>query len=157
MFNNFNLEQFNKLLSTKRNSGSVTCSLKDVNSMGDEATKEIIKEQLLEDLSLKTNRIKGNWKEIDKSMAKQILEYILSFDMAYDIELDSKPLADKLSNYFFNQFLSDTKYYTNGDFDNDFGFFRLRSWTPITNSTFDTGVLGIDKNKIGILWAEDND
>ncbi|MBT2668780.1 hypothetical protein J7J00_25570 [Bacillus sp. ISL-4] len=152
-----NHEEFNEILLAKRNSGSVTCSFKDMNQFVNTKTNEIAKELFLKELGLKPNRIEGNWKQIDQSISKKILEYILSMDMAYDIELETKPLATMLSNYFLNEFLSNAIYYTNGDFDEDDGFFRLRGWQPITDSTFDTGVLVIDKNNIGILWAEDND
>jgi hypothetical protein len=157
------LEQFNNLMLTNRNAGRVTCSFKDINTSENEKTKTKTKtktngkELFLKELGFKSNRIEGNWKPIYLSMAKKILEYILSLDMAYDLDLGTKPLADKLSAYFLNQFQSDTKYYTNGIFDEDLGFFRLRSWLPVTDSTFDTGVLAIYKNRIGILWAEDND
>ncbi|MFD9627422.1 hypothetical protein [Peribacillus muralis] len=152
-----NHEEFNEILLAKRNSGSVTCSFKDMDQFVNTTTNEIAKELFLKELGLKPKRIKGNWKQIDQSIAKKILEYILSMDMAYDIELETKPLANMLSNYFLNEFLSNAIYYTNGDFDEDDGFFRLRGWQSITDSTFDTGVLVIDKNNIGILWAEDND
>ena len=152
-----NHEELYELLLAKRNSGSVTCSFKDMNQFVSTTTNEIEKELFLKELGLKPKRIKGNWKQIDQSMAKKILEYILSMDMAYDIELETKPLANMLSNYFLNEFLSNAMYYTNGDFDEDDGFFKLRAWRSITDSTFDTGVLVIDKNNIGILWAEDND
>ncbi|WP_242218504.1 hypothetical protein [Bacillus cereus group sp. BfR-BA-01380] len=151
MFNSF--EDFNDILLTKRNSGSIICSFKSINNLGNEITKE----EFLEEIGHQSNEIKGRWEVIDKRMAKKILEYILSMDMAYDIDLETKPLAEKLSNYFLKEFLSDAKYYTNGKFDEVDGFFRLSEWTSITNSTFDTGILAIDKNKIGILWAEDND
>lgn len=146
------LEEFNRILLT-RNSGSVTCKFKSTNCMGNETTVE----KLLEDIGYKSNRIKGKWRLIDKRTAQRILEYILSMDMAYDIDLETKPLAKKLSIYFLNQFQPEAKYYTNGNFDEKEGFFRLRGWTPLTDSIFDTGVLAIDKNKFGILWAKDND
>lgn len=152
-----NHQEFNEILLTKRNSGTVTCSFKDMNQFVNVTTNEIVKELFLKELDLKPKRIKGNWKQIDQSTANKILEYILSMDMAYDIQLETKPLANMLSNYFLNKFLPDATYYTNGDFDEDDGFFSLRGWQPITDSTFDTGVLVIDKKNIGILWAEDND
>ena len=153
-----NHEELYELLLAKRNSGgSVTCSFKDMNQFVSTTTNEIAIERFLKELGLKPKRIKGDWKQIDQSMAKKILEYILSMNMAYDIELETKPLANMLSNYFLNEFLSNAIYYTNGYFDEDDGFFKLRAWRSITDSTFDTGVLVIDKNNIGILWGEDND
>jgi len=147
-----NIKDFNQLLS-KRNSGKITCKFKNIQLVSDKSTKE----QFLSEIGFKPVEIKGNWERIDKTQAQRILEYTLSFDMAYDTELNTKPKAKSLSCYFLSEFQNDAVYFTNGYFEEDAGSYRLRGWTPITDSTFDTGILAIDKYKIGILWAEDND
>ena len=30
-------------------------------------------------------------------------------------------------------------------------------WLPITSATFDTGVIGIGRDRLGFLWVEDED
>ncbi|MBP1933011.1 hypothetical protein [Ammoniphilus resinae] len=152
MFNDF--EEFEKVLVSNRDSGDVTCRMKDINQVGRVVE---VKEQFLQEVGLNSDRIKGRWKEVDRKTAGRILEYILSVDMAYDIKLKSKPLADQLGRYFLNQFHFDAKYYTNGDFEEKTGFLRIRGWIPVTASTFDTGVVVMDEDRIGILWTEDDD
>jgi hypothetical protein len=148
-----NLEEFNKILLSKRNDGKITCKFKSIHSESD----NIIKEQFLDGTGFNSYQIKGKWKKVDTSTAQKILEYIFSFDMAYDIELATKSQANFLASYFINEFNSDAEYFTNGNFELDKGFYRLKGWTPLTDSIFDTGILAIDKEKVGILWAEDND
>jgi hypothetical protein len=148
----YNIGNLNKLLS-KRNSGSTNCSFKSMNN----SVNEINKELFLDELGFKSDEIKNEWEKVDETTAKKILEYILSYDMAYDAELGTKAKASLICSYFLNEFQSDAIFFTNGYFDEDAGFFKLSAWTPLTDSTFDTGILAIDKNKIGILWAEDND
>ncbi|WP_254610248.1 hypothetical protein [Bacillus tequilensis] len=48
-------------------------------------------------------------------------------------------------------------YYTNADVDVQSGDVRLSSWSPITQATFDAGLVVIDKKKIGMFWVEDED
>ncbi|WHX39765.1 hypothetical protein QNH36_19255 [Mesobacillus sp. AQ2] len=148
-----NIEDFNQILLSKRNTGNITCEFKNIQLASDKITKD----QFLNEIGFKPIEIKENWKKVDKNEAQRILEYILSFDMAYDTELDAKPEAKTLSSYFLSIFHRKAAFFTNGYFEEDAGSYRLRGWTPITDSTFDTGILAIDKYKIGILWAEDTD
>jgi phage anti-repressor protein len=148
-----NMEEFNKILLSKRNDGKITCKFKNIHS----ESGKVDKEQFLEDIGFNQIQMKDKWKKVDTITAQEILEYILSFDMAHDIELVTKSQANVLASYFINKFNSDAEFFTNGDFDVEQGFYRLSGWTPLTDSIFDTGILAIDMQKIGILWAEDND
>lgn len=44
-------------------------------------------------------------------------------------------------------------YYTNDCSDGE----RLSTWDPISDSTFDLGVVVSDEQHIGILWVQDED
>ncbi|MFZ3590111.1 hypothetical protein ACOI1C_12720 [Bacillus sp. DJP31] len=158
MENNFG--DFNSVLETERNNGKVICNITDMTTGSQGKAGKITKVEVvkfLDAIGLKSHRIKEKWERINRGTAGRIIEYILSSDMAYDLELRTKPISKNLSDYFLSQFTTEVEYYTNGKFDKESGIFRLRSWTSLTNSTFDTGVLVIDMSKIGILWAEDND
>ncbi|PJZ00979.1 hypothetical protein CPT06_07875 [Bacillus vallismortis] len=85
------------------------------------------------------------------------MTYILSKDLAYEISLSSEPIAFELSDYFFHYFSDDPVYVTNADVDVQSGDVRLSSWSPITQATFDAGVVVVDKKKIGLIWVEDED
>lgn len=148
-----NDEEFYSLLS-RRNSGKVTCGFEDRKNIEDE---ELI-EGLLKQLGHNPKKIKGKWKHVDRSYAKNILTFILSKDMTQNLDLETKPLAEKISNYFLEKFQPETAFYTNGQFDSISGYFKLYAWTSITDSefyTFDTGIVAFDNDKIGMLWATD--
>lgn len=46
-------------------------------------------------------------------------------------------------------------YDTNADVQS--GYVELSSWTPISQATFDAGVVVVDKKNIGMIWVEDED
>ncbi|GGB44036.1 hypothetical protein [Fictibacillus barbaricus] len=154
---------FESVIKTPRNDGRVIYKIKNIDYNSRPFVKLFslsspeAKEKFLKELGLKNKRIKNKWKRVEKENAHKIIDYLLSRDMAYDFELDTKPMANRLSSYFFDQFTPEAQFYTNGEFNEERGFFALGSWISITNSVFDTGVLVVDQRKIGILWAEDND
>jgi hypothetical protein len=158
-------QMFESVIETPRNDGRVIYKIKKINANPRGIARLFLlrnspkasKEKLLKELDLKNKRIKNRWIKVEKEDALKILNYILSRDMAYDFELDTKPMANQLSSYFIDQFGSEAQFYTNGEFHEELGFYRLGSWISITNSIFDTGVLVVDQSKIGIFWAEDND
>ncbi|MFH0347399.1 hypothetical protein ACHADS_12720 [Bacillus vallismortis] len=97
------------------------------------------------------------WNAVDEQTARHLMTYIRSKDLAYEISLSSEPIAFELSDYFFHYFSDDPVYVTNADVDVQSGDVRLSSWSPITQATFDAGVVVVDKKKIGMIWVEDED
>ncbi|WP_336764631.1 hypothetical protein [Paenibacillus sp. USHLN196] len=148
-----NDDEFESLLS-KRNSGKVTYGIELKNNI----EKGSILEAFLTRMGHNADKIEGNWRMVDKDYAKKILIYVLSKNMTHDIDLKTKPMANELSEYFLDQFQKEAIFYTNARFDSKSGYFKLYSWTTITNShwhTFDTGIVAVDNINIGILWATD--
>lgn len=96
------------------------------------------------------------WREVDLASAKKILMRILYKDLAYDQEL--MPLADAqtLADQVIDLCGSNASFYTNGDYDLEENKQSVE-WTPITNATFDTGVIFVGESQIGLLWVEDED
>jgi hypothetical protein len=95
-------------------------------------------------------------REVDQEEARKILRYILSQDLAYGSSTTlPMPRVAALVEQLFQIFSVQPRYFTNGCFTSH--PFRLLSWEPLTVHTFDTGLLLFDEQRIGILWAIDED
>jgi hypothetical protein len=96
--------------------------------------------------------------ELDRASAELFLTSILHLDMAYSCQCMEIGSARETSKLFLNQFQANAKFYTNattsGRAD---GLLTLSAWHPITNATFDSGILAFDEEKIGLIWLEDED
>ena len=60
-----------------------------------------------------------------------------------------------LVEQLFQIFSAHPRYFTNADFT--LHPFRQLSSYPLTAHTFDTGLLFLDEQRVGILWATDED
>ena len=95
-------------------------------------------------------------REVDQAEARRILTALLFRDLAYGSWTEfPMPRVVAVIEHLFQDFSARPRYFTNGDFTPH--PFRLRSWDPLTVHTFDTGLLLIDEQHIGILWATDDD
>lgn len=84
--------------------------------------------------------------------------------MAYEAELMPFDKANKFANEFcslFSEqafFLSNSSWKTNRNYDiSDNSKLNFESWTPLTEATFDSGIIVCDIDKVGIAWFEDED
>ncbi|RPK10764.1 hypothetical protein [Priestia endophytica] len=143
--------EFKNVLLKKRSAGKVTCS------MAKRSQRSIFEDinDFAEELGFQ--EVEASLNLIDKQIARKIITYVLSMDLAYDSDLDSKPIARDLCNYFVSLFSSKAKYYTNAEFDEEWGYFKMAGWSPISLSTFDTGIIIVDQDNVGVLWVEDED
>lgn len=102
---------------------------------------------------------------VSLELARTHLQRLLLEDMAYGTSLASVGEAAALVDEFLTQtgvHDAGTRYFTNGD---PFGEIALRSldgvairsWTPCTDATFDTGVVVVGSRRAGLLWVEDED
>jgi hypothetical protein len=99
----------------------------------------------------------SNLREVDREEARKILRYILSQNLAYSMSTDLKEsCVEAVIEHLFHLFSAQPLYLTNGTFTSS-PFFRLSSWRPMTDHTFDTGLLFLDEQRVGILWATDED
>jgi hypothetical protein len=97
------------------------------------------------------------WRELGRDDAESIAAAVLSHDLAYRSELMDAARAKDYAERFLALF-DDAKYYTNGDL----GPVHAQGggtagWDPITGATFDTGVVVVGTNRVGILWVQDED
>jgi hypothetical protein len=112
--------------------------------------------------SLGFQGISGAWQLVSPSDARTILERVLARDLAYNGPVMADSSASKLSDRFLALFDVDVLCLTNGTYHipSVQSSKQVRvgpTWNPISESTFDTGVVCVDNSRIGILWVEDED
>ncbi|MVO99852.1 hypothetical protein [Paenibacillus lutrae] len=94
-------------------------------------------------------------KETDQHGVNKLLDYALTKQMVHDLDMMSSGEAKALINKFFNLFgAANKRLFTNAKYDNGL------SWSSIMKETpgviyFDTGVVVVTRNLIGILWIAD--
>jgi hypothetical protein len=137
---------------TARKYGSVRCGL---SSQPSPTVQELAREFGLRDEP-------SCYKEIEESSARRLVCLVLHRDLAYSAEIMLERRATELADRFFAQFGPGARYFTNGTFHEKSR--RLSesvtagaSWAPVTEATFDTGVLIIAPGCSGCLWVEDED
>jgi hypothetical protein len=103
--------------------------------------------QLAEEFGLHGKR--EAFSEITATAARALIEQVLSRDLAYRAAVMSAERAAELAERFLPQFGDRAKYFSNGSCHG--------GWIPVTDATFDTGVLIIGTDCSGCLWVEDED
>ena len=108
--------------------------------------------------------IDKSWKFINQETAFQIVDAILAQDMAYNSERMKQEEALRITGLFFKLFPKPLYFATNGTLGlnhakkkKDSGIMLSSSWIPVTPATFDTGVIVISADVIGMLWMLDED
>jgi hypothetical protein len=135
-----------------RNCGVVRCGL---SSQPGPTVSELAREFGLRDDA-------ACYRQTDEPTARRVVHGILHKDMAYNSEIMSEARASELTALFFEQFGDGAKLFTNGTFHEERRqlsptVWSGPSWDPVTEATFDTGVLIIGPRISGCLWIEDED
>lgn len=105
-------------------------------------------------LSLGFKPLGKRWRSIERAEALNSLELLLFHDLAYQHPLMEKKTAHFIAESFLSLFSPfDCRFLTNGSFDER----SMLRRTPITESTFDHGVIAFDDKSIGMIWAQDED
>jgi len=105
----------------------------------------------------------SKYRQIAKIEALQILTRVLHKDMAYDSEIMPEHTARELGVSFLQGFEDESAaFFTNIDYSRAGQQLNLDvwcgpSWNPVTNATFDAGVIAISANRSACLWVEDED
>jgi len=96
---------------------------------------------------------------VTQEEAFAVLRLVLHHDLAHGHEVMPEERASSLADQFLNQFPTQgTSYYTNGEFGRKTpGSADGPSWVPVTDATFDTGVLVLSQHSAGCLWVMDED
>ena len=94
------------------------------------------------------------WRIIQRSEALDSLYRILFRDLAYQQLLMEEKTARFIAESFLDLFSPHhSRYCTNGSFDER----SMLGWTPITEATFDHGIVAFDEEHIGMIWVQDED
>lgn len=91
------------------------------------------------------------WTLMNAEEASAVATRVLHADLAYDVPLMTHAQARALAHRFLASFGDGALFVTNGDLT------RGGRWFPLTDATFDTGVIGISARRVGLLWVEDED
>ena len=141
----------NEEICASRNCGVVRCGL----SLSSTTVPELAREfGLRDDLS--------SYKEIDEETARRLVRLILHQDMAYHSDVMPAARAAELADRFLGQFAAGARFFTNGNFYEERkkisdSAWSGPSWNPVTEATFDTGLLVLATGWHGCLWIEDED
>ena len=140
---------------SKRESGEVLLEIKklipSVNLAGENIM--VIVDSFVRQLGF--SGIGDRWKQINRKSAQKILIFILNKNLAYAEESIAINDAETIANRFMILFEDNCQFLTNAIFNNNYS--RLTEWDSITESTFDTGVVIVSNERIGILWVQDED
>lgn len=100
----------------------------------------------------------ADWEWLTREQAKTILENLIWRDMAYGVEVFERKVAEAYAQAFIDQLNPGAVFFSNCDYPEGIGEDRPSyGWQGISAATFDSGVVALDRDRIGILWVEDED
>jgi hypothetical protein len=104
----------------------------------------------------------SHYRTITKIEAEEILARLLHEDLAYNSEIMSWETARNLTKEFLREFEeAQSRFYTNINFATDRqgrpDLWVGPQWNPVTDATFDAGVIAIAPERAACLWVEDED
>jgi hypothetical protein len=98
--------------------------------------------------------IGDQWREINREAAVSLATAFLARDLAYHSQLMNDEEARTLAERFASVFGADARFFTNTDFAAGASSW---GWMPLTESTFDAGLVGADASLLGALVVQDED
>jgi hypothetical protein len=103
--------------------------------------------------------LSDGWCEIAPPDAIRVLRNILPYDLAYRAEIMPSELAAELADRFCAPVPAAIRYLTNGTWragpSDDLE--APSSWCPITDATFDAGIVAVGESYLAVVWVEDED
>ena len=101
------------------------------------------------------------WLSIVHQAAAQVLQDILSYDLAYHGDVMARGEASKLAVAFLAHVGEAADFFTNGSWAEPpvvtTRVTKDPSWQPLSQATFDAGVVGVGLESAALLWVEDED
>jgi hypothetical protein len=94
------------------------------------------------------------WTELDAQGALQAAIRVLHADLAYDTPVMTIDLANWLARRFLACCGEGAVFVTNGSLAQTP---KGGAWSPLTDATFGTGIVGVSSRRVGLLWVEDED
>jgi hypothetical protein len=152
------MSEFRLRVLAAREYGVVHCEFRSVRELLTSDDSRQIADALVRTLGLRA--LGTEWRELTRGNACDVLERVLGRDLAYGGQTMSATTAKELAEEFITLFPDHASFYTNGVFPpredyRDGGW--AGSWDPITRATFDTGVIAVGADNVGLLWIEDED
>lgn len=111
--------------------------------------------EVVDDLGLMT--------PLDRATAQRLLALVIRFDLAYEAEITAAATADELAERIVSTMPPTTKWFSNGDYGLTLGPVLAADappslgWMPLTDATFDTGVIGASDEHLLVVWFLDED
>lgn len=101
-----------------------------------------------------------HWIEVQRRVARKILFRVLLEELAYPEQTMSTEEAEAFAARFLDLFAAGSRYFTNGTCSGEVAIYTLTGdqvlgWRSISTATFDNGVIVVNGQRIGIIWAED--
>jgi hypothetical protein len=94
------------------------------------------------------------WTPLRRPEALEVLTRVLHSDLVYDLPVMPRDVAEELARTFMGCFGEGATFVTNGTFALD----RTGGgWSALTDATFDSGVIGVSSDRVGLIWVEDED
>jgi len=99
------------------------------------------------------------WREVLPHEAARILRNVLHRDLAYTAEIMPVEVAEQFAARFHAIFSTTTRYFTNGTWGAGRSVYAEQpaSWSPLTEATFDAGIVAVGKGFLALAWVEDED
>lgn len=144
-------------IARQRKYGHPTCAVHDRTAAGDPRSYLAVIDEFISTFGF--TGLGEGWIEVNIQAAKTLVREILFKDLAYSVAMMSEDEAAQLTERFFALFDASVRCFTNGNLviqDAD-PTEVPRSWNPISEATFDAGVVCLGSSRIGILWVEDED
>jgi hypothetical protein len=138
-----------------RNAGITTCAMVDVppRASGGSAVNQVVQAHGFQGLA-------SEWIEISAADAQAIVATLLHRDLAHGAVLMPLAAASDLATPLFDAVPEPHAYFTNGDWvmnANGGDDATLHGWNPISDATFDSGVVCIGAGRAALFWVQDED
>jgi hypothetical protein len=96
--------------------------------------------------------------EISEEEARSVLAGVMERDLAYRAPRAGAASAASTAAAFLALFRGpDARFFTNGELGLTHSLGKTGGWDPLTRATFDTGVVALEKGRLGVFWVEDED
>ncbi|NUO50266.1 MAG: hypothetical protein HOV80_15535 [Polyangiaceae bacterium] len=119
----------------------------------------------LADVAARVNGFRAlgsEWRQIDQADALAISFNVLHRDLAYGASMMTRQAAEQLAREVLTLIPEPVAYFTNGTWAEGFAAeatspYGAISWKPISDATFDAGIIAVGAEKTVLLWVQDED
>jgi hypothetical protein len=143
------LRDFRREVAAHRSVGSVRVEFRRV-SGAEGAPATSVATEFVATLAL---RAPDRWTELDAREALEAATRILHLDLAYSGPVMKVEVAKGLAARFLECCGKGAVFFTNGALT----LTGTGAWSPLTDATFDAGIVGVASGRVGLLWVEDED